>query len=228
MLRQHAGRNILLVTHGGPARILLLAALRLDLDYFHSVQQSHGSLSCISATSLPNDLRLEVLNETSHTGESLPKLKEGKTGVRLLIAAGDSSATAGTDCADCLAHLLERLPIHCVIAAGPEGVMTAMRLLRYTSRATVETCSESGLGATFESQLLKQRSDELINLLITGRAEVLAGLLVRSMQPAIETPMDLQLGSGLSVVHLPGAKQRPVLQAVNTYQAGSILAGGTV
>src|SRR5260370_4486142 len=102
MLRQHAGRNILLVTHGGPARILLLAALGLDLDHFHSVQQSHGSLSCISATSWPNQLKLELLNETSHTGETLPKLKEGKTGVRLLIAAGDSSATAGTDSAECL------------------------------------------------------------------------------------------------------------------------------
>lgn len=220
ILSRHAGRSILLVTHGGPARMLLLAALGLNLDHFHSIQQSHGGLSCISATNWPNQLRLDLLNETSHTGEALPKLKEGKTGVRLLMVASDSFATGVEDSADGIAHLLESLPIHCVIAAGSQGVMKAMRLLRFRSRATVETCTEADLGEAFENQLRKRRSNELINLLITGRGELLAGLLLRSMQSNIETRVGLQLRSGLSVIHLPGATQRPILQAVNTYRAG--------
>ncbi len=220
ILSQHAGRSILLVTHGGPARMLLLAALGLNADHFHSIQQSHGGLSCISATNWPDQLTLDLLNETYHTGETLPKLKEGKTGVRLLMVASDSFATDGGENADGIAHLLEVLPIHCVIAAGSQGVMKAMRLLRYRSRATVETCTEDALGEAFENQLRKRRSNELINVLVTGRGELLARLLLRSMQSNITGPVRPQFLSGLSVIHLPGATQRPILQAVNTYRAG--------
>ncbi len=220
ILSQHAGRNVLLVTHGGPARILLLAALGMSLDHFHSIQQSHGGLSCISATRWPNQLKLVLLNETFHTGEILPKLKEGRTGVRLLMVTSDISVPSGGESADGIAHLLESLPIHCVLAAGSDGVMKAMRLLRFRNRATVETCTEGDLSGAFENQLRKRSSNTLVNILITGRSEVLAGLLLRSMQSNIEAPLGLQLRSGLSVIHLPGVDQRPILQAVNSYRAG--------
>ncbi len=227
LLNKHAGRNILLVTHGGPARIMLLAALGLDVSRFQSVQQSHGGLSCITASSWPNELRLEVLNETHHTGEILPKLKEGKTGLRLLMLASDISGAASAHGAEELAHLLESLPIHRVLAAGAEGVMTAMRVLRYRSRATIETCAEDGLRGAFENQLRKPRSGGLTNLLITGRTELLSELVARSMQSNdSDTPMSLHLCPGLSVIHVPESTHSPVLQAVNTHQAGCTLAGG--
>ncbi|MDE3163600.1 MAG: histidine phosphatase family protein, partial [Acidobacteriota bacterium] len=44
IVRKDAGKNILLVTHGGPASILLLAALRLPVRCFHAVQVMHGGL----------------------------------------------------------------------------------------------------------------------------------------------------------------------------------------
>ena len=227
LISQHAGRTILLVTHGGPARIMLLAALGLNLSRFHSVQQSHGGLSCITASNWPDELRLDVLNETHHTGEILPKLKEGKTGLRLLMIASDISQANIAQGAEDLAHLLESLPIHRVLAAGTEGVMTAMRVLRYRGRATIETCAETGLCGALESQLRKQHPEEITNLLITGRAELLSCLLARSMQSSnAEAPMALHLRSGLSVIHIPGPAHEPVLQAVNTRQAGWTPAGG--
>lgn len=227
LISQHPGRTILLVTHGGPARIMLLAALGLDLSRFYCVQQSHGGLSCITASNWPDQIRLDVLNETHHTGEILPKLKDGKTGVRLLMIANDITRTNITREVEDLAHLLESLPIHRVLAAGTEGVVTAMRVLRYRSRATIETCAEAGLCGAFEGQLQKQHPEKIMNVLITGSAELLSCLLSRLMQSSdAENPMSLRLRSGLSIIHIPDPAHQPVLQAVNTRQAGWTLAGG--
>lgn len=226
LLSQHKGRSVLLVTHGGPARVMLLSALGLDAAHFHSVQQSHGGISCIAADNASGLMRLEVLNETNHTGETLPKLKDGKTGLRVLLLAGDFTRTGDADRTEALAQLLENLPIHRAFADGPEGVMNAMRVLRYKSRVTIETCADSGLQGAVESQLRRQRPGELANLLVAGRVEALSTLAARCMQSSdANLPISLPLRPGLSVIHLPGAPKHPVLQAFNTYRAGWIPAG---
>lgn len=227
MLAQHPGRNILLVTHGGPARILLLAALGLPLDHFHSLQQSHGGLSCISASAWPDALKLEFLNETCHTGESLPKLKQGKTGIRLLVTANHSSIDGRRGATVELAQFIESLAVHRILAAGQEGVFAAMHLLRHNGRATIEKCSETDICSILDSYLTRCRPNELVNLVLLGRHDMLAAMLTRMMQPGRrESSMNLELQSGLTVLHLPGTTQLPILQAVNTHQARLTLAGG--
>ena len=230
LLSRHGGANILLVTHGGPARMLLLAALGLPLDYFNSVQQSHCGLSCIVATGWPYNLRLEVLNETRHTGETLPKLKEGKTGLRLLMAASDISNEDGRQGSEDLAQLLESLPLHGVLTGGRNGETAAKQLLRFGCPATIDTCSEAALQSAFENHLRRQRSGGLYNLFITGRRELLSGLIAHAMGPAWQgdsaPSISPEVRSGLSIIHLPGTVQRPVLQAMNTHQAAWAFARG--
>ena len=228
LLSTQAGKSILLVTHGGPARIMLLAALRLSIRSFNTLQISHGGLSCVTAHSWPDRLHLDVLNEMSHIEAKLPKLKDGKDGLRLLlVASADERVRVEEE--ETLAQMIERLPIHRALAAGQEGVTAAMRLLRYRRRSTIETCTEAGLRGAIERQLSRQRPNEVVNLLITGRGEALREVVQRSMRwDDLETPPSLGPCQGLSVVHLPRTAEHPVLQAVNTFQATGCPAGEAV
>ena len=227
LVRDEKGKRILLVTHGGPASIVLLAALRLQVKCFHAVQVMHGGLSCVNVRRWPDRMKVEVLNEMIHLNADLPKLKEGKSGLRLLLVASDGPQNESEQ-EDLLAQMLERLPIHRALAAGQDGVTAAMRLLKYRRRSTIETCTEGGLRGAIERQLSRQRPDELVNLLIAARGDLLSAVVKRSMRwDELETPTTLEACLGLSVVHLPRATEQPVLQAMNIYGAAWNVAGGT-
>ena len=89
-LPHHANQTVLIVGHGGANRALINTAMGLTPDRFHALQQS----SCgISVLNFPDGQcrgerasgpTLAALNLTTHLGEVLPKLKEGKQGLRLL------------------------------------------------------------------------------------------------------------------------------------------------
>lgn len=86
ILSRHAGETILIVSHGGTIRALINTALGIKSDRFHYLQQSNCGISILEFDSLqPRTARLESLNLTTHLGEILPKLKEGKSGKRLLL-----------------------------------------------------------------------------------------------------------------------------------------------
>jgi broad specificity phosphatase PhoE len=227
LARNEKGKKILLVTHGGPTSIVLLAALRLQVRCFHAVQVMHGGLSCVNVQRWPDRMKVEVLNEMSHLGADLPKLKEGKSGFRLLLVASDGLQSESEQ-EGLLARMLERLPIHRALAAGQDGVTTAMRLLKYRRRSTIETCTATGLRAAIERQLSRQKPDELVNLLIAGHGDLLSAVVKRTMRwDELETPTTLESCLGLSVLHLPRATEQPVLQAMNIYGAARKAAGGT-
>jgi hypothetical protein len=107
-------------------------------------------------------------------------------------------------------------------------VTTAMRLLKYRRRSTIETCTATGLRAAIERQLSRQKPDELVNLLIAGHGDLLSAVVKRTMRwDELETPTTLESCLGLSVLHLPRATEQPVLQAMNIYGAARKAAGGT-
>lgn len=227
LIRVQAGRNILLVTHGGPARIILLAALRLHVRCLHSVQVSHGGLSCVAVDRWPDRMKLEVLNELSHWEAKLPKVKDGKDGLRLLLVASDTPQSEAEG-EETLARMFEDLPIHRILAAGQDGVTAAMRLLRYRRRSTIETCTEPGLLGNLLRQLSRYRAEGLVNLLVTARGELLSQVLKQLMRwDALGMTTSVGLCKGLSVVHLPRSTAYPVLQALNTCRAPECFAGGT-
>jgi probable phosphoglycerate mutase len=87
MSGQFAGETVLLVTHSGTIRALVSTALGIPPTRFHSIQQSNGGLTILDSS--PAGFTLVCLNSTGYLGEGLPKLKDGKTGVRLaLLASG--------------------------------------------------------------------------------------------------------------------------------------------
>jgi phosphoserine phosphatase len=89
-LPKHVGETILIVSHGGTIRALIGTALGIKPSQFHTLQQSNCGISILN---FPNSNRekklespqLEAVNLTQHLDEILPKLKNGKLGLRLLL-----------------------------------------------------------------------------------------------------------------------------------------------
>jgi phosphoserine phosphatase len=85
-LSQHQGETILIVGHNGINRALISTALGIPASRYHSIQQSNCGITVLNfAGGLGQPVQLESLNQTQHTGETLPSLRPDHQGVRLLL-----------------------------------------------------------------------------------------------------------------------------------------------
>ena len=92
ILPQHQGKTILIVSHGGTNRALINTAIGISPDSYHFIQQCNCGISILEFNQLESKRgQLKALNLTAHLGKTLPKLKEGKQGLRLLLLSADSS-----------------------------------------------------------------------------------------------------------------------------------------
>jgi phosphoserine phosphatase len=86
ILSQHQGETILIVGHNGINRALISTALGIPASRYHSIQQSNCGITVLNfAGGLGEPVQLESLNQTQHTGETLPSLRPDHQGVRLLL-----------------------------------------------------------------------------------------------------------------------------------------------
>lgn len=212
---RNAGRGILLITHGGPASALLLAALQLPLRHFHSLQITHGALSSLTVHHWPHQVSIDTVNEICHSGRALPKLKNGKSGFRLLLVAGSQPDLKDAHL-DWLADMLHDIPIHGALAADQEGRALAARLLRPDQFATMQNSAAQDFHQLLDRNRNHQQPAVLSNMLITARGEWIAAVLARCMGwYGTGVQNRLKTCRGLSVIHLPDSNAQPVLQAMN-------------
>ena len=86
ILPHHQGETILIVGHNGINRALISTALGISPSRYHSIQQSNCGITVLNfAGGLADPVQLESLNQTQHTGETLPTFRPGHQGVRLLL-----------------------------------------------------------------------------------------------------------------------------------------------
>ncbi|BAY09500.1 histidine phosphatase family protein [Calothrix sp. NIES-2098] len=86
ILPHHQGETILIVGHNGINRALISTALGIPPSRYHSIQQSNCGITVLNfAGGLADPVQLESLNQTQHTGETLPTLRPEHQGVRLLL-----------------------------------------------------------------------------------------------------------------------------------------------
>jgi phosphoserine phosphatase len=91
-LAGYRGQTILAVTHSGTARALVSTALGIGPPHFHGLEQSNGAISVVEFPIHSSHGVVERFNDTGYLGRVLPKLKTGKSGVRLVMRAGFESA----------------------------------------------------------------------------------------------------------------------------------------
>jgi len=85
VLPRYAGKRVLVVSHGGMTRALIGSALGMAASLYHRTQQSNGGLSILEFGRVHAGARIDALNVTGHLHSRLPKLKEGKRGVRFIL-----------------------------------------------------------------------------------------------------------------------------------------------
>jgi phosphoserine phosphatase len=85
-LSEHQGQTILIVAHNGINRCLLMSAIGIKPNLYHSIQQSNCCINVLNFTGgYSEPVQLESLNQTSHLGIPLPSFRKPHHGPRLLL-----------------------------------------------------------------------------------------------------------------------------------------------
>jgi phosphoserine phosphatase len=213
VLSQHSGQTLLIVSHGGMNHALISTALGLSTAHHHTLQQSNCGVSGLEFTAgALKQSTLRSLNLTHHLGETLPKLKEGKQGLRLLLVPTDLEFKQSRS----LGEHLKTTPIHfCLSSRFHPAHETVNTLLYYHPTAVQLQTSHWDFADLWQQTLSGRRTDSpnLITGLVVAYPETIQRLLaqVNGLDP---THLSIQQGT-ISVLHYPSIAQRPVLQALN-------------
>ena len=85
-ISQHQGKTILITAHNGINRCLIMSAIGMSVDRYHSIQQSNCCINILNFTGNFGDpVQLESLNQTSHMGMTIPPVRPPHSGPRLLL-----------------------------------------------------------------------------------------------------------------------------------------------
>ncbi len=220
LLTAYAGKSIVLVSHGGTIRALLASALGLGAVHFHSFQQSNCGVSRLRFRSDSQQARLDLLNDTAHLGERLPKLKEGRRGVRLLLmpVSDPNRADIGR-----LAATLEGIVIDNFLVVGSTAHNVAGPLFAYPFDSC-RVVSEATAETVVDQVLHYDSGDQLRQVAIFGPLAVLRHTLRQQLGISDTAAESLDLRPlEITSVHRPGNEVPPVLQTVNMLKAASSL-----
>lgn len=86
ILPQHQGQTILIVAHNGINRCLIMSAIGISPNRYHSIQQSNCCINVLNFTgNWGEPVQLESLNQTSHLGVPLPPPRSDNNRLRFLL-----------------------------------------------------------------------------------------------------------------------------------------------
>ncbi|MGK7893556.1 MAG: histidine phosphatase family protein [Xenococcus sp. (in: cyanobacteria)] len=86
ILPQHQGETILITAHNGINRCLIMTAVGIPPERYHSVQQSNCGISVLNFSGgFGDSVQIESLNQTSHLGIPVPSYRNPHQGPRLLL-----------------------------------------------------------------------------------------------------------------------------------------------
>lgn len=217
ILPRHAGKTVLVVSHGGTIRALISTAIDLPCQHFHAFQQSNCGISILDFPAFDQPPQLTALNLTSHLGETLPKLKEGKQGIRFLLARSDTQPLHE------FSEALRPLQLNFCVNADPLNARMLVPLLR---RSHPKLSVLEGLPSSWHPAAvacwLGSAGDVLQTVAIFANAATLEGMLGQMLgQPQSSSHFPVSLRS-ITVVHYPAVSSQPILQALNWQPPGAL------
>lgn len=213
ILLRHVGQTILVVSHGGTIRALIGTALGLSCRYYHTLQQSNCGISVLSFSGQSKPAHLDTMNDTSHLGEMLPKLKAGRQGLRLLMVP---SGEIDFKTVQALRTLLGPQDLSFNVSQGDLAQMLSKAILSEHPQTVQLHTHRSDFHhlwlRTLYSRPLSAQS------IMTGML-VAPPLIVQQMISHIvgsEKILRLPQRCGrVSIVHCPTTQAAPILQAMN-------------
>ena len=221
-LHTHKGKSILLVTHGGTGRALITSALRMSEHSFHCVQQSNCGISRLGFRKGGSEAQLELLNDTSHLSCRLPKLKEGKSGLRLLLIPAAVSQLG--DLRE-LAKALSSIDVESVLVVGFVARALVSSIFPGLAPQSLEQVAEDILGAHIRRALQNTGQSDLRHMAVMASSERLKRTLLQQLALSASLESLAITGPSVTVVHYPERGVRPVLQAMNFFEGKFSMAG---
>jgi phosphoserine phosphatase len=216
ILPQYAGKTILIITHGGTIKALISTALGMKCQDFHTLQQSNCGVSILSFAGAEYQAELEAMNLTNHLGEILPKLKEGKQGLRLLLVPADNHNDVYTDN---IARIIEQTALDfCLNSEGENSTKMAEKLIRSHPKPTVQLSISTEKFMQTWHQTISGRSHQnsslCTGLVVAETGEIRAALNQVLGLPIQQQSLKVQPGT-INILHYPASAKYPVLQAMN-------------
>lgn len=215
-LSRHAGGTLLVVSHSGTIHALLSTALGIASSAHHSLQQSNCGISELrfSGQSFSQaSVQLHQLNQTSAIGETLPKLKVSKKGLRLLLLPSEYSSL---DSHTSIAEQLKDMPIDFYLSTD-EAREQLQPPIRQQSKALWLCAQKSDFLQDWQHYLCqaKRSAETLMTGLAIAPTHSIQKLLIQTLGGDIEHYHRLAIHpTHLSVIHYPYT-HKPVVQAVN-------------
>jgi probable phosphoglycerate mutase len=217
ILARHSGKTILVVSHGGTIRALLSTALGISPKRYHGLQQSNCGISILDFTSSQlQSARLEAINQTAHLAELLPKLKEGKLGMRLLLLSSQEEKKSEHQK---LAEFLQAIPLDfCLSSHESDSQGMAQLLLSWQKSAPVHLQTSNRNFLQVWHQTIKSRSLNS-DYLCTGLA-IAEPITIKSVLAEVfgltANSLSLNLKAGnFAILHYSPSLKQPILQAMN-------------
>jgi len=203
-LAARPGKRVLIVTHGGTARALILTLLGLSPKGFQSIQQSNLGLTILrlpDAPAAPGSV--ELLNSTSHLTGKPPKLKAGRRGLRLVLQVG------ATDKSGEIVVCRLQEPVKLDGALGGNG---------YGHFA----CGVEEAIPRLSSMVRRGEDSGLESIYVKASRQAIENVLRHMPGFDFRLARRLRLRAGaFTVVHFPGKHLLPVLQGLNLPEHGS-------
>ncbi|HHP7229376.1 MAG TPA: histidine phosphatase family protein [Xenococcaceae cyanobacterium] len=86
IIPQYSGKTLLITAHNGINRCLIMSAVGIAPEKYHSIQQSNCCINVLNfAGNFGEEVQIESLNQTAHLGVPLPAPRQPHQGPRLLL-----------------------------------------------------------------------------------------------------------------------------------------------
>ncbi len=226
ILVKHCGQTILVVSHAGTNRALISNAIGLSPEKHHSIQQSNCGISLLE---FPGDGsllgELKLLNVTNHLGETLPKLKEGKTGWRWLLVSEQTTEQ------DWLKDYLDQEVIDLILSDNSHQSKTLVRKWQNNRRNTLHiSVSDHNFLQTWQKTIrAKQniKNSQSQSALTTGLIVVQHSILKDILAKTFNVKASVKTETNLSVIHYPHKNHQPILQGLLPTEFLMTISGNT-
>ncbi len=217
VLNKHRGKTILVVAHSGTNRALISTAIGLNPEHYHSLQQSNCGISCLEFSSInSNRGKLNYLNDTSHLGKKMPKLKAGKTGWRWLLLS--DKLTSNFIESSWLSESIEENLIDLLLTDDSQkSELLALNLLKKSKQIIHLPLAQDRFIKNWQQTIFARQTlnyDSVDANLVTGLIIVSENLLCQILQKILGNTVNLETADRLSIIHYPQGDRQSILQGL--------------
>ena len=224
VLPRHQGKTILVVSHGGTIRALISTAAEIQAEHYHRIQQSNNGITILNFEHHSSSIsgKIAAVNLTQHLGEVLPKLKNGKHGLRLLLLPINLPINylenqVYSDSEKILNYLKNVELDFCLTNQAPGAQSIAELLVNSHSNPPVNLqVSREDFLHIWHQKISKSslNNDALSTGLVVADENTISTTLSQIL--GVESQLSLQLNPGeISILFYPASQKKPVLQAMN-------------